>query len=249
MTHASDISIISLLLFFLILLVPAAIFRYLGLGLNRNLVISFVRMGVQLSLVAVYLEYIFTLNSIGLNLAWILFMIVAANASILDRSGLSFRRFARYTIPAHILTLIGVLAAMLVVFDRDVLVRAQYLIPLAGMILGNILRTNVVALDRFHSELHRREDEYIQSLFLGASTREAVLPFMREACRAAVAPQLASVATMGLVALPGMMTGQILGGSSPAVAIKYQILIMGGIFFRGGICVSGGDVFHAGSSR
>ena len=237
MTHASDISIISLLLFFLILLVPAAIFRYLGLGLNRNLVISFARMGVQLSLVAVYLEYIFTLNSIGLNLAWILFMIVAANASILDRSGLSFRRFARYTIPAHILTLIGVLAAMLVVFDRDVLVRAQYLIPLAGMILGNILRTNVVALDRFHSELHRREDEYIQSLLLGASTREAVLPFMREACRAAVAPQLASVATMGLVALPGMMTGQILGGSSPAVAIKYQILIMGGIFFSAAVSV------------
>jgi putative ABC transport system permease protein len=237
MTHALDISLLSLSLFFLILLVPAAIFRYLGLGLNRNLVISFVRMGIQFSLVAVYLEYIFTLNSIALNLAWILVMLTAANVSILDRSGLAFRRFAVYTIPAHLLTLAGVLTAMLIVFDWEVLTRAQYLIPLAGMILGNILRTNVVALDRFHTELHRREDEYIQAVFLGASTREAVLPFVREACRAAVAPQLASVATMGLVALPGMMTGQILGGSSPVVAIKYQVLIMVGIFFSAAVSV------------
>ena len=237
MTHALDISILSLILFFIILIIPAGIFRYLGLNLNRTLLISFVRMGVQLSLVAVYLEYIFTLNSVLLNLAWILVMIVAANVSILDRSGLSFRRFARYTIPAHLLTLTAVLASMLIVFDWSVLARAQYLIPLAGMILGNILRTNVVALDRFHTELHRRQDEYIQSVFLGASAREAVLPFVREACRAATAPQLASVATMGLVALPGMMTGQILGGSSPVVAIKYQIMIMGGIFFSAAVSV------------
>jgi putative ABC transport system permease protein len=65
---------------------------------------------------------------------------------------------------------------------------------------------------------------------MGATRREAIRPFVREACKAAFGPQLATVSTMGLVSLPGMMTGQILGGSSPAVAIKYQLMIMVAIF-------------------
>jgi len=98
------------------------------------------------------------------------------------------------------------------------------------MVLGNILRSNVIGLDRFYSELGRREHEYIHYIFLGASFKEAVKPFLREAFKAAVTPQIATLATIGLVALPGMMTGQILGGSSPSVAIKYQIMIMIAIF-------------------
>jgi putative ABC transport system permease protein len=99
-----------------------------------------------------------------------------------------------------------------------------------GMVLGNILRSNVVALDRFFSELRANQDMHVQYLILGASESEAVRPFLRNALRAAVGPQLGTVATMGIVSLPGMMTGQILGGSSPAVAIGYQIMIMISIF-------------------
>jgi putative ABC transport system permease protein len=206
------------------------LFRYLDLGLTREMVIGFTRMIVQLSLVAVYLEYIFTWNSMSVNILWILIMVLVANAAILRQSGLSFPGFITVTYPCYALLALSILSSFLIVLEVQVLFSARYLIPLAGMIFGNILRTNVVALDRFYSQLIRREEEYMAYVSMGATHREAIRPFVREACKAAFGPQLATVSTMGLVSLPGMMTGQILGGSSPAVAIKYQLMIMVAIF-------------------
>jgi putative ABC transport system permease protein len=107
---------------------------------------------------------------------------------------------------------------------------ARYLIPIGGMVMGNMLRGNIVSLDRFYNSLTRREEEYIYYISMGASRREALLPFISEALKPALSPYLATIATVGLVSLPGMMTGQILGGASPAVAIQYQIMIMIAIF-------------------
>jgi putative ABC transport system permease protein len=107
---------------------------------------------------------------------------------------------------------------------------ARYLVPLAGMILGNCLQSNVIGLERFYAALKKNENEYLTYLLLGATRREAVRPYFREAVKAAVNPTLAGMATMGLVSLPGMMTGQILGGGEPWVAVKYQIAIMLCIF-------------------
>ncbi|MBN2701720.1 MAG: ABC transporter permease, partial [Methylothermaceae bacterium] len=107
---------------------------------------------------------------------------------------------------------------------------ARYLIPLAGMILGNCLQANVIALERFYAAIRKNESEYLTFLLLGATRWEAVRPYFREAVKAAVNPTLASMATLGLVSLPGMMTGQILGGAEPWVAVKYQIAIMVCIF-------------------
>ncbi len=98
------------------------------------------------------------------------------------------------------------------------------------MILGNILRGNVVALERFFHALTHREEEYIYYISLGATLQEAVTPLLRESIKAAVSPFIGTMATLGLVSLPGMMTGQILGGNSPLVAIQYQIMIMIAIF-------------------
>lgn len=230
MNETVVISIPSLALFFLLLILPWAIFRHLGLHLNRQLLVAMVRMTVQLTLVGLYLEYIFRWDSLALNVLWVLIMIVVANASILKQNGLSFKACISATLPAHLLTMTLTLAGFLLVFDLQTLTSARYMIPLMGMVLGNILRSNVVSLDRFFAELRASEDVYVQYLTLGASISEATRPFMRNAYRAAVGPQLATMATMGIVSLPGMMTGQILGGSSPAVAIAYQIMIMVAIF-------------------
>jgi putative ABC transport system permease protein len=230
MNAAMDISVIQLGCFFLLLIIPALLFRSLDLGLTREMVIGFSRMIVQLSLVAVYLEYIFAWNSMAVNIFWILVMVLVANAAILRQSGLSFPGFITATYPCYALLALSILGSFLIVLEAHVLFSARYLIPLAGMIFGNILRTNVVALDRFYSQLIRREEEYMAYVSMGATRREAIRPFVREACKAAFGPQLATVSTMGLVSLPGMMTGQILGGSSPAVAIKYQLMIMVAIF-------------------
>jgi len=230
MNETVAISIPVLLLFSVILIFPALIFRHLRLRLTREMIIAMLRMGVQLGLVAIYLEYIFKLDMLLVNVAWVLVMIVVATGSILRQSGLSWRKCLWTILPAHLLTSLLILCGFLFVFDFVTVASARYLIPLMGMVLGNILRSNVVALDRFFSELRANEEMHIQYLTLGASEAEAVRPFLRNALRAAVGPQLGTVATMGIVSLPGMMTGQILGGSSPAVAIAYQIMIMIAIF-------------------
>lgn len=230
MNETVTISIPVLLLFSVILIFPVLIFRHLRLRLTKDLIISMLRMGVQLGLVAIYLEYIFKLDMLLVNVAWVLVMIVVATGSILRQSGLSWRKCLWTILPAHLLTSLLILCGFLFVFDFGTIASARYLIPLMGMVLGNILRSNVVALDRFFSELRANEEMHIQYLTLGASEAEAVRPFLRNALRAAVGPQLGTVATMGIVSLPGMMTGQILGGSSPAVAIAYQIMIMIAIF-------------------
>ena len=224
------ISIPALIMFAVILVFPVLIFRHLGLRLTRDLLISMTRMAVQLALVAVYLGYIFRLDMPVVNLAWVLVMIVVATGSILRQSLLSWRKCIWTILPAHLLTSLLILSGFLLVFDLATIISARYLVPLMGMVLGNILRSNVVALDRFFSELRAGVAVHIQYLTLGASGAEAVRPFLRNALRAAVGPQIGTVATMGIVSLPGMMTGQILGGSSPAVAIAYQIMIMIAIF-------------------
>jgi len=98
------------------------------------------------------------------------------------------------------------------------------------MLLGNCMRGNILALERFYSAITKREREYITYLTMGSSFSEATAPFIREAIGPALAPTLSTMATLGIVSLPGMMTGQILGGSPPITAIKYQIAIMIAIF-------------------
>ena len=102
----------------------------------------------------------------------------------------------------------------------------QYIIPIAGMILGNSMTSAALAGDRLQSDLRTRADEVEARLALGFSGREAVQPMVRASLRAAMIPTVNGMMTVGLVQLPGMMTGQILAGSSPLVAIRYQMVVV-----------------------
>jgi putative ABC transport system permease protein len=98
------------------------------------------------------------------------------------------------------------------------------------MVLGNCLRSNVIGINAFYYSLHLNTGRYQFYLASGATRAEALRPFVGEALKKSANPTLATMATVGLVSLPGMMTGQILSGSSPLIAIKYQIMIMVAIF-------------------
>jgi putative ABC transport system permease protein len=202
----------------------------LKIRLIKSMVVAFIRMVIQLAFVALYLEYIFKLNNALINMLWILVMIIVANQAILRQSGLRFRVFFLSTFPAYLITIGFIFLTFFIILDVHTLFSARYIIPLGGMILGNTLRGNIVALDRFFHSLFTREDEYIYYLSMGASVKEALQPFISEALKASLAPYIATIATLGLVSLPGMMTGQILGGASPLVAIQYQLMIMVAIF-------------------
>lgn len=102
----------------------------------------------------------------------------------------------------------------------------RYLIPLAGMIIGNSINGACLAVERLAAEMTERRAEIEAALCLGASARMACQEPLRNAFRAALLPSINTMAAMGVVSLPGMMTGQILSGIDPLTAVKYQIAIM-----------------------
>ena len=226
-----DLSITSMLWMYALMLVPLAIFFYLQLGIIRDTIFSMLRMTVQLILVGLYLKYVFQLNNAFVSLLWVVIMLLVANLSILSKAGLKRRLFFwRALIGVAGSTLLVSGWFILVAIRPDPIYDARYLVPITGMILGNCLRSNVLSLERFYSGIRRNENEFMTYLMLGATLREAVRPYLRDSIKAAVNPSVATMATMGIVSLPGMMTGQILGGAMPMEAIKYQIGIMICIF-------------------
>lgn len=226
-----DIALPRMALLYGLCLLPWGLLWLLGLRLSRDVAISILRMSIQLALVGIYLKMLFELNHPWLNGLWILMMLIVADLSILKRAGLKARYFALATFMAIASSILFTTAFLVILVIQPAhFYDARYIVPLAGMILGNCLQGNVIALERFYSALRKNENEYATFLMLGASRWEAVLPYFRDAIKAAINPTIAGMATMGLVSLPGMMTGQILGGSEPWLAVKYQIAIMICIF-------------------
>ncbi|MEF3077090.1 ABC transporter permease [Methylobacter sp. Wu1] len=226
-----DITLPRMALLYGLCLLPWLLLWLIGLRLSRDIGISILRMTVQLSLVGIYLKALFDLNNPWLNGLWILLMLMVADLSILQRAGLKARYFFLATLTAIASSVIVSTAYLVMLVIQPALYYdARYIVPLAGMILGNCLQGNVIALERFYSALRKNEQEYETFLMLGANRWEAVRPYFRAAIKAALNPTIAGMATMGLVSLPGMMTGQILGGSEPWIAVKYQIAIMICIF-------------------
>lgn len=226
-----DIGLTNLLVLYLLLVIPLMILWQLRLKIIREIVISIVRMTVQLLFVGIYLKYIFEWNTIWVNGLWVLVMIAVANISVLNKAGLKLKPFfwaSLLGISVGTVFMAGVFLFILV--KPEPLYDAHYLIPLTGMLLGNCLRGNVLVFERFYSGIQKNETEFLSYLMMGATLKEAVRPYLRDAVNGALAPNIATMTTIGIVSLPGMMTGQILGGSIPLVAIKYQIAIMLGIF-------------------
>ena len=226
-----DIELPQMVLLYGLCLLPWLLLWLIGLRLSRDIGISILRMSIQLALVGIYIKMLFNLNNPWLNGMWILMMLIVADLSILRRAGLKARYFALATFTAIASSILFSTAYLVILVIRPAhFYDARYIVPLAGMILGNCLQGNVIALERFYSSLRKNENEYMTFLMLGATRWEAVRPYFRDAVKAAINPTIASMATMGVVSLPGMMTGQILGGSEPWLAVKYQIAIMICIF-------------------
>jgi len=224
---AIDLSALSMAAVYALCIVPLAIILWNRVALFGEAIVALVRMTLQLLFVGVYLQFVFRLDSPWLNGAWLVIMVVVADVSIVRRSGLRLRRFV---LPLFAALLAGLAIPLLYflgpILGREGLLEAQYAIPLGGMILGNCLRADIIGLKSYYEAIRTREREFLHALAQGATLGEATRPYLREALKAALGPTVATIATIGLVALPGMMTGVILGGTEPMTAIKYQIAIM-----------------------
>lgn len=224
----------NLILFHLILLVPAFFSFYYRLSLVRNILISFSRMSIQLYLLGLYLQYLFEKNSFFLNFIWLIIMVITTNYHILSSAGLKHRiwvHFFQFLWGLLWATLLSTGSLFLIVMGIDSIFNVRYFIPLAGMVLGNALRGNIIALERFIAEIKNNQSRFELDLCDGATPIEASEPFLRDSLRSALSPVLSTFATMGIISIPGMMTGQILAGVNPEIAVKYQIIIAITIFF------------------
>jgi len=231
MNSAPDITGIALFWGGLLLLIPLLTSLIFKLGLVRELVVATGRMGIQLWLAGLFLTYIFNWDSIPLNFCWVLVMIGVAMGTVLKRSALDFRQFAGATFAALAISILGVVLFFnILILHLPGGFEARYFIILSGMLLGNSLRGNIIGMTHFYHSIHRDIHHLQYYLGTGATLTEALQPYLQESLRRALQPTLATMATVGIVALPGMMSGQILGGSSPLLAIKYQIAIMVAIF-------------------
>lgn len=228
---SKDLSFFSLVLALALLIVPFTFNALFKLRLGRKSVVAIARMCGQLFLVGIFLGYIFELNSVWLNLFWLFIMLAVSSVSIVNSANLKIVNFGwPIFVSVAIPSLLMILYFNTFIVRLDNIFDAKYLIAISGMILGNMLSGNIVGINHFFNNVRKLERRYLAVLALGADKNEALLPHIRESIQAAVNPTLASIATIGLVSLPGMMTGQILGGASPAVAVKYQMAIMIAIF-------------------
>ncbi len=238
MTETIDISGPGMIAAYCLLLIPLAMLLWQGVSILGRVTIAAVRMTVQLLFVGLYLQFVFNLNNAWLNCAWLLIMILVADVSILRHCRLRVRWFGPSLFVALLVgTAVPVLYFTTLILRRPHSMEARYLIPIGGMILGNCLRADIIGIRHFYDTIKRDSRTFEQSLAQGAELREAIRPYLREAFHNAVSPTIATMMTIGLVSLPGMMTGVILGGQPPVTAIRYQIAIMIAIFTGTAIAV------------
>ncbi|MDA0708647.1 MAG: iron export ABC transporter permease subunit FetB [bacterium] len=199
----------------------------LKLGLEKDLLWGTIRTFAQLFMMGYILTYIFQISNVILVLLLFTFMIFWAAHAIHGRvkeERISFflPTFASMVISYMLVTFI----VTAVILQVKPWYTPQYFIPLGGMIIGNAMNAVTIALDRLFSDLRKLRPEIELAFCLGATYQEATQPILRSVIRAGMIPSINALMTVGLVSLPGMMTGQLLAGSEPMTAIKYQIVVM-----------------------
>lgn len=198
-----------------------------ALKLEKDLLVGTIRTFVQLFLLGYILLFIFRLD----NAAWVLaiFSLMIFFAAWEIRSRVKEKQVAFFwpllvsMAISHILVSYMVTAVVVGVTPWW---KPQYFIPLGGMVIGNSMNAIAIALERLLGELRKRRLEVEAMLCLGADYKEASKDILGTAMRAGMIPSINSMMVVGIVFIPGMMTGQILAGADPLQAVRYQIVVM-----------------------
>ena len=201
----------------------------LRLGLHRQLAIATVRMVVQLVLVGFILRAVFAIASPLLTLGVVLAMIAIAGREVAARPEQRMGRFGNYAVGASavfIATAVTAILALTTAIRPHPWYDPHYAIPLAGIILGNVLNGASLALDSMLGGVVRERVAIEAQLALGVPFRQAIRRLVRESVRRALLPIINQMSAAGIITLPGIMTGQILAGMDPLEAAKYQIVLM-----------------------
>ena len=200
----------------------------LQLNIARQLVIAAIRNVIQLLLIGYVLKLIFNTSNLFLLAGIASIMLLVAGYEINARQKYPLKRWAGFKIGTSALFLSSfsmVLLTLMVIVAPTPWYSPQYAIPLLGMLLGNTMNGISLGMDKLNQSMYQQRAVIEQRLMLGQDYQEAIKEIRIESVRTGMIPIINSMAIAGLVSLPGMMTGQILSGTPPVEAVKYQILI------------------------
>ena len=207
----------SLFLAAMLVLVALGISLWQKLGLDRDIVIGVVRAVVQLFIVGYLLKYIFRVNNLWLTLAMMGFIIFNAAWNAKKRGpGID-----------HALAIFDSTGVTLGVLELSGAIKfvPSQMIPISGMIASNSMVAVGLAYRSLNSQFHDQRQGVLERLALGAGLLDASIAIVREAILTGMSPTIDSAKTVGLVSLPGMMSGLIFAGVNPVRAIRYQIMV------------------------
>ena len=190
--------------------------------LQKKMLIAFIRSILQLCLLGLAISYIFELSS---HVIYLVILIMILIASFREYSSDRIHQvFQKYF--SILLSVIPMGVFTIYIVHEDALSKAEIVIPIFGMLIGNSLNGVVLGIERFESEIKVNRELFISDLSLGLSSRYAAKKYIQVALGAAMTPILNAMSIVGIVSIPGMMTGQILAGAGPVAASKYQLLIL-----------------------
>ena len=201
----------------------------LRLGIGKRVLIAAARSTVQLLLLGLVLKALFSSTNPWLIGMLASVMLGVAGYEVMARQRYRLRGFWGYstgTLSMFVSSFSIAIMALLALLQPTPWYAPQYAIPLLGMLLGNTMTGIAVALDNLTRQTRDKQGQIEAQLALGNSASEAIGEIRRDALRAGLIPIVNAMTTAGIVSLPGMMTGQILAGSPPMEAAKYQLMIL-----------------------
>lgn len=242
MSEYHPLAYTDLVLASILVLANAGISMALGLGVARQMLIAAARMIVQLLLVGLILQWLFTVASPAVTALAALIMLGFATYEVSARQERRLKGWWAHGLGGSTMLLAGgliTMAALVAVVRSDPWYTPNIAIPLFGMILGNAMTGTSLALNTFTNTARREARAIEAQLLLGETRWRACRPQIRHALRSGFMPIINAMAATGVVSLPGMMSGQILAGAAPGEAVKYQLLIMFLIAGTTGLAVIG----------
>ena len=206
-----------------LVLFAAIISRWQAVNLERQMLIATARAFVQLIAIGFALDLIFAADHpLAIFLIIIVMVTIAGHTSGTRATGVpQARRVALAAIGIGALLTLGLLIGL-----RIFQFTAQETIPIAGMVIGNSMNVCTLVMRRIQDEIETQRAQIEAALALGATGRQAVAPYLKIALQSGMTPIIDTTKTVGLIQLPGAMTGMILAGASPLEAVQLQIIVM-----------------------
>ncbi len=213
-------------LIYLLLLIVLFVMKKSNMKQSNLLLIASLRMTAQLTLAGLVLTYIFQNPHPAYTILYLTLMTVFAIYRVLSQNPTLNKRFKMIIGMSITLSGLFVVGFFIYIVIGESIFNPQYIIPIAGSIMGNTMTGTALGVKTFREAFNGQRAKINALLNIGASPEKILLPFVRQALETALLPTLNSMIGMGIVALPGMMTGQILSGTLPTTAILYQIALM-----------------------